>query len=518
MERWCRRLSEGVAWFISNRMAQVHPLQQEGLQQAGLQCMANMHQHMSQSMSDVEASSPESTTFDGADLLNSSCTDEITAQLAAAGPIGVAAAAAIATGKKRKRPHTFETNPSIRKRQQTRLLRKLRATIDEYTTRVGQQAVVLCVCPGKPNPVFKVFGAVPLENVVRNLKQLILQDLETALAEHTPPQVPDNPDIYSLPPLVIDGIPTPVDKMTQAQLRAFIPVMLRYSTGRGKPGWGRESTRPPWWPGDLPWQNVRADCRTEDEKAQVSWTNALRQIVKNCYKYHGREDLLPAFPDVDHQQVQQFTPSQHQMVHTISNADGTVSLIQVDASGGVSSSCISDASTSQTEATQAVATLAEAAAASQEVCLPPNAHATQVTIDHSELSHTEAVAQAAVATLAEATLADGGQIVLPEHAAAAAAAFASVQDNLHTSSMVTIPVQAAASLMQIQNQMPSSSHAQYMTTTIAHVAMAPNSMIHTTAAPAHMVQTQMVENCEGVPAATQAVEVVTLENAQDQLN
>src|SRR2546422_700059 len=39
------------------------------------------------------------------------------------GPIGVAAAAAIQTAKKRKRPHSFETNPSIRKRQQTRLLR-----------------------------------------------------------------------------------------------------------------------------------------------------------------------------------------------------------------------------------------------------------------------------------------------------------------------------------------------------------------------------------------------------------
>lgn len=28
---------------------------------------------------------------------------------------------------------------------------------------------------------------------------------------------------------------------------------------------------------------------------QVSWTHALRQIVINCYKYHGREDLLPVF-------------------------------------------------------------------------------------------------------------------------------------------------------------------------------------------------------------------------------
>lgn len=32
---------------------------------------------------------------------------------------------------------------------------------------------------------------------------------------------------------------------------------------------------------------------------QVSWTHALRQIVINCYRYHGREDLLPAFSEDD---------------------------------------------------------------------------------------------------------------------------------------------------------------------------------------------------------------------------
>lgn len=32
---------------------------------------------------------------------------------------------------------------------------------------------------------------------------------------------------------------------------------------------------------------------------QVSWTTALRQIVVNCYKYHGRDDLLPAFNEDD---------------------------------------------------------------------------------------------------------------------------------------------------------------------------------------------------------------------------
>ena len=69
-----------------------------------------------------------------------------------------------------------------------------------------------------------------------------------------------------MPPLVIDGIPTPVEKMTQAQLRAFIPLMLKYSTGRGKPGWGKESTKPPWWPEGVPWANVRMDARKNDDK------------------------------------------------------------------------------------------------------------------------------------------------------------------------------------------------------------------------------------------------------------
>ncbi|XP_065202274.1 DNA-binding protein P3A2-like isoform X5 [Planococcus citri] len=302
------------------------------------------------------------------DLMAAAMGDDVTAQLAAAGPVGMAAAAAIVSAKKRKRPHSFETNPSIRKRQQNRLLRKLRQTIDEFSTRVGQQAVVLVATPGKENSGFKCFGAKPLEDVMKNLKNMIMEELEHALSQHAPPPVPDDPSLYELPPLILDGIPTPVEKMTQAQLRAFIPLMLKYSTGRGKPGWGRESTRPVWWPKELPWANVRMDARTEQEKQKISWTKALRQIVINCYKYHGREDLLPVFTEDEEQpksvnvnspqstspqsnstsvlkytsnvkscpressptttQVStQYTPA---VLQTISNPDGTVSIIQVD--------------------------------------------------------------------------------------------------------------------------------------------------------------------------------------------
>ena len=153
--------------------------------------------------------------------------------------------------------------------------------------------------------------------------------------------------------------------MTQAQLRAFIPIMLKYSTGRGKPGWGRDNTKPPWWPTEVPWANVRSDVRSDEEKKEISWTNALRRVVQNCYAYHGREELLDAFSTQDsqlnqHQQsAQVFTSQYPHLVHTINNADGTVSIIQVDASGAVTT--LSESAT-HSEATEAVATLAEVAA------------------------------------------------------------------------------------------------------------------------------------------------------------
>jgi len=105
-----------------------------------------------------------------------------------------------------------------------------------------------------------------------------MQELETALAQQAPPQVKEDPSLHELPPLVVDGIPTPVEKMTQAQLRAFIPLMLKYSTGRGKPGWGKESTRPAWWPKDLPWANVRSDARTEEDKQKVCPTSTYSEL------------------------------------------------------------------------------------------------------------------------------------------------------------------------------------------------------------------------------------------------
>ncbi|GFW04829.1 DNA-binding protein P3A2 [Trichonephila clavipes] len=404
------------------------------------------HSIIADDMSDP-SSSLDSPTFDDTDLLNSSNVADVTAQLAAAGPIGMAAAAAIATAKKRKRPHSFETNPSIRKRQQTRLLRKLKATIDEYTIRVGQQAVVLVVTPGKPQNNFKVFGAHPLENVVRNCKSVIMQELESALAQQAPPQTQDDPTLHELPPLVIDGIPTPVEKMTQAQLRTFIPLMLKYSTGRGKPGWGRESTRPAWWPKELPWANVRSDARTDEDKQKVSWTHALRQIVINCYKYHGREDLLPAFTNEEDKEknkaaiqaqasaIETLTGTQGTlyaqpltthayptMVQTISNPDGTVSLIQVDPNNTVVT--LPDGTQAQLRAVLGSNADGELTAGTHQV---NGQTVAPVSIDLNG----EAGAQT-VATLTEATINPDGQIILTGEDG--------TQSAFPVSGMVSIPV------------------------------------------------------------------------------
>lgn len=51
---------------------------------------------------------------------------------------------------------------------------------------------------------------------MRKYKSMILEDLESALAEHAPAPQEVNSE---LPPLTIDGIPVSVDKMTQVSGR-----------------------------------------------------------------------------------------------------------------------------------------------------------------------------------------------------------------------------------------------------------------------------------------------------------
>uniref|UniRef100_A0A8C0F4P3 Nuclear respiratory factor 1 n=1 Tax=Bubo bubo TaxID=30461 RepID=A0A8C0F4P3_BUBBB len=354
--------------------------------------VATYTEHSMLSADEDSPSSPEDTSYDDSDILNSTAADEVTAHLAAAGPVGMAAAAAVATGKKRKRPHVFESNPSIRKRQQTRLLRKLRATLDEYTTRVGQQAIVLCISPSKPNPVFKVFGAAPLENVVGvSRKSYVINLLCTS----------------KLPEI-------------GAQLRAFIPEMLKYSTGRGKPGWGKESCKPIWWPEDIPWANVRSDVRTEEQKQRVCISHVCLSQTSLLSKYVGTGATVATLADASELPTT-VTVAQ---VNYSAVTDGEVEQNWATLQGGE----MTIQTTQASEATQAVASLAEAAvAASQEM---------QQGATVTMALNSEAAAHA-VATLAEATLQGGGQIVLSGETAAAVGALTGVQD---ANGLVQIPV------------------------------------------------------------------------------
>jgi len=62
--------------------------------------------------------------------------------------------------------------------------------------------VFLCLSPGKMGSSFKCFGAAPLENIVKNRKNIIMEDLENALAQQAPAIQHINPDLHELPPLV----------------------------------------------------------------------------------------------------------------------------------------------------------------------------------------------------------------------------------------------------------------------------------------------------------------------------
>ena len=247
---------------------------------------------------------------------------------------GVAAAAAIVSSRKRKR-HSFESNPALRKRHCSKLMRRLRETLDELSTRVGLQTCVVTYRPSakteKPDPVFKVFGTSPLIGAIEIQKEQILTAMDESLRKQAPPiSLPPQPKqaLFELPPLVFDGIPTPINEMTQAQLRAFIPGMLKFSTGRGKPGWGKAEMRPSWWPDDIPWQNVRSDVRTDEQKKAMSWTDALRRILTTCYIHHGRTDLLTQFTSTSQQQEDSITAEAEEQLRMIQSHELDLAALQ----------------------------------------------------------------------------------------------------------------------------------------------------------------------------------------------
>ena len=186
-----------------------------------------------------EPTSPTSSEdeFDTSELLNQSLLqqDEVTHRLSQAGPIGVATAAAI------------------------------------LSARVGLQACIVSFRPGKPetksDPTFKVHGAAPLCNVIRDLQGTIIAEMNATLHQQTPQAIQ----------------PKPLVGETLHEL----------------------------------WANVRSDVRKDDQKKTLAWTDALRRIVLSCYLHHGRIDLLPEFTLEQLQQLLSPEAAEHLQVSVV---------------------------------------------------------------------------------------------------------------------------------------------------------------------------------------------------------
>ncbi|XP_064606195.1 uncharacterized protein LOC135471078 [Liolophura sinensis] len=82
---------------------------------------------------------------------------------------------------------------------------------------------------------------------------------------------PKMPEAAKLTSLSNGGVPMPtlpsitINKMTQAQLRKFIPHLLQNVTGDAIPGFG-PVPKPLWWPSDVPWHHSRLDHKTNPFK------------------------------------------------------------------------------------------------------------------------------------------------------------------------------------------------------------------------------------------------------------
>ena len=63
----------------------------------------------------------------------------------------------------------------------------------------------------------------------------------------------------------------------------------------------------------------------------------MRTIVLNCYRHHGREDLLPNFPPDANAKPTLFqlnTSAGRTLIQAINNPDGTTSYVAIDTGGG----------------------------------------------------------------------------------------------------------------------------------------------------------------------------------------
>jgi nuclear respiratory factor 1 len=73
--------------------------------------------------------------------------------------------------------------------------------------------------------------------------------------------------------------------------------------------------------------------------------------VRNCYKHHGREDLLPDFSG-EETVPQMAARLGHTMLQAITNPDGSISIIQIDTGDADTSQVLTLADGTQAQVVQ----------------------------------------------------------------------------------------------------------------------------------------------------------------------
>ncbi|PAA77060.1 hypothetical protein BOX15_Mlig026023g2, partial [Macrostomum lignano] len=147
----------------------------------------------------------------------------------------------------------------------------------------------------------RVAGSEPLRSHLRllgpDIEALTRESLSTlstdaaavASASEAGPQ-----PILQLPEPIVKGRRVQLEDMPINELRRFVPDLLKLVTGRTQLRWDDPAAMPLWWPDCLlPWRNVKQDWRTSDQRALIRHhADALREVVRHCYKFYGQSHLL----------------------------------------------------------------------------------------------------------------------------------------------------------------------------------------------------------------------------------
>lgn len=99
----------------------------------------------------------------------------------------------------------------------------------------------------------------------------------------------------------------------------------------------------------------------------------MRQIVINCYKYHGREDLLPAFSEED------------EKANAVATANANVGVLKMHSSGNIPTHKI------QIQANGSPQIIAASpdglSGSSAQVCLDPGGYSSDVDVGSNCTTH-----------------------------------------------------------------------------------------------------------------------------------